>query len=92
MHASTIPAIATSTPESAGEVPPAEPSKKRGREADDGGNEQGDAKKADLKPEIDTPRVPEDVTMSSLKREREGDDGGDGQGAAKKVDVKDGVS
>lgn len=80
---STVPNIATSTPQSAGEVPPAtspEASKKRSREVDDDGDKQGGAKDADPKP------------TSSLKREREGDEGGDGQGAAKKVDVKDGAS
>lgn len=57
--------------------------KKRSREADDVGDEQGDAKKADVKP----PHI-EEVSKFSLKREREGDDGGDGQGAAKKADTK----
>lgn len=90
---SAVPAIATSTAESAGEVPPAkspEGSKKRTREAEDDGDEHGETKRADIKPQVDTSKSHiESVSKPSLKREREGNDGGDDQGPAKKVDAKE---
>ncbi len=97
LHLSVVPGIATSTPESAGEIPPSQTSNKRAREDDDEGDGRSSAKKVDDKPDappikIDMSRCGLDyVTLDSLAKKRaRGEDGDDeGQGDAKKVHMKD---